>query len=81
MNRTVSFKSSFESWCGSIINSLKENKKTFIFYPFKGGNCNYKSMENLKQIFEHNTNKKGICYNGDSDDKILKTLDDVNTHE
>jgi hypothetical protein len=80
VNRNIYFKSTFESWCGSIINSLKENKKTFIFYPFKDGCKDYVSMENLKAIFENNTNKKGICYNGDSDDKILKTLDDVNTH-
>ena len=80
VNRNVNFKSSFESWCGSIINTLKENKKVFIFYPFKDGNSTYTSMENLKAIFEKNTNKKGICYNGDTDDKILKTLDDVNTH-
>lgn len=80
VNRNVYFKSTFESWCGSIISSLKENKKTFIFYPFKDGCKDYMSMENLREIFEKNTNKKGICYNGDSDDKILKTLDDVNTH-
>jgi hypothetical protein len=80
VNRKIKFKSSFESWCGSIINTLKENKKVFIFYPFKDGNTNYTSMENLKAIFEKHTNKKGICYNGDTDDKILKTLDDVNTH-
>jgi hypothetical protein len=80
VNRNIYFKSTFESWCGSIINSLKENKKTFIFYPFKDGCKDYISMENLKTIIEKNTDKKGICYNGDSDDKILKTLDDVNTH-
>ena len=47
VNRNIYFKSTFESWCGSIINSLKENKKTFIFYPFKDGCKDYVSMENL----------------------------------
>ena len=37
-------------------------------------------MENLKALFEKETNKKGICYHGECDDKILKTLDDVNKH-
>ena len=80
VNRNIYFKSTFESWVGSIINSLKENKKTFIFYPFKDGNNNYSSMESLKSILEKNTNTKGICYHGETEDKILKTLDDVNTH-
>ena len=80
VNRNIFFKSSFHSWCGLIIDSLKENKKTFIFYPFKDGCKEYASMENLKAIFEKHTGKKGICYNGNSDDKILKTLDDVNKH-
>jgi hypothetical protein len=80
VDRTIRTKSSFESWCGSIINSLKENKKVFVFYPFKDGNSSYPTMENLKGIFEKHSNKKGICYNGESDDSILKTLDDVNKH-
>ena len=80
VNRTIKTKSSFESWCGSIIDTLTANKKVFIFYPFKDGNSSYPKMEDLKKIFENKTNKKGISYNGESDDNILKTLDDVNKH-
>ena len=80
VNRKIFLKSSFESWVNSIIETLKENKKAFIFYPFKEGSSNYISMENLKALFEKETNKKGICYHGECDDKILKTLDDVNKH-
>ena len=29
-------------------------------------------MENLKAVFEKQTNKKGVCYHGECDDKILK---------
>ena len=80
VNRKVFLKPTFESWVGSIIETLKENKKAFIFYPFKEGNKDYLSMENLKAVFEKQTNKKGICYHGEVDDKVLKTLDDVNKH-
>ena len=41
VNRKIFLKSSFESWVNSIIETLKENKKAFIFYPFKEGSSNY----------------------------------------
>lgn len=78
VNRTIKTKSNFNSWCGSIINTLKENKKVFIYYPYKDGCKNFPSMASLQEVFEKNANKKGLSYNADSDDKILKTLDDVN---
>jgi len=78
VNRTIKTKSNFTSWCGGIINTLKENKKVFIYYPYKDGCKDYPSMQSLQEVFEKNTNKKGLSYNADSDDKILKTLDNVN---
>jgi len=80
VDRKIHTKSSFESWTKLIIDKLKENKKVFIFYPFKEGNKKYISMENFKNVIEKNTNKKGISYHGETDDHILKSLDDVNTH-
>ena len=80
VDRKIHTKPSFESWTKLIIEKLNENKKVFIFYPFKEGNKKYISMENFKSVIEKNTNKKGISYHGESDDIILKSLDDVNTH-
>lgn len=78
VDRTLKLKSSFNSWCAGIIQKLNENKKVFIYYPYKDGCKNYPSMASLQEVFEKNTNKKGLAYNADSDDAILKTLDDVN---
>lgn len=78
VNRNIIFKPSFNSWLNKIISTLKEDKKTFIFYPFKNGNSSYVDMANFKNIIERETNKKGVCYHGESDDNILKDLDDVN---
>jgi hypothetical protein len=80
VNRNIYFKPSFNSWLNKIIKTIKDNKKTFIFYPFKKGSTPYVDMENFKKIIETQTNKKGVCYHGETDDKILKDLDDVNTH-
>jgi hypothetical protein len=80
VDRKIHTKPSFESWTKLIIEKLKEDKKVFIFYPFKEGEKQYVSMENFKSIIEKNTNKKGISYHGETDDQILKSLDDVNTH-
>ena len=34
-------------------------------------------MNTIKQTIEQKTNKKGIMYNADIDDKIINDLDDV----
>jgi hypothetical protein len=80
VDRKIHTKPSFESWTKLIIDKLNENKKVFIFYPFKEAHKKYVSMENFKSIIEKNTNKKGICYHGETNDQILKSLDDVNTY-
>lgn len=81
VNRTIKTKSSFESWKRGIIETLKENKKVFIFYPYKNesaGKTKFDSMAMMQTVFERETGKKGIAYNADSEDAILKTLSDVN---
>ena len=60
-------------------NDLKDNKVLFIFYPYLRKNNNFPSMEELKLKLESLTEKTGICYNSQTDDKVIKTLKDVNT--
>ena len=69
-----------KQWLAKIINQMNDNKKVFIFYPFKDGTSKNISMEELKQTIEKATNKTGVSYNADTDDKILKELKDVNEH-
>jgi hypothetical protein len=69
-----------KQWIAGIIEQLKQNKKVFIYYPFKTGNKENNSMEQLKLILESGTSKIGTCYNAETDDKILKELNNVNTH-
>lgn len=76
--RNVKISSSKIIWLDSIIKTLKENKKVFIFYPFKTGNSKNISMKALKNIIEKETNKSGSMYNADVDDKTLKELKNVN---
>jgi hypothetical protein len=57
-----------------ICKSLENNKKVFIFYPYK------KDMEQIAEVIKLRTNKKGLFYNADVDDAIKNTLNDVNTH-
>ena len=80
VNRTINMLKNFKNWCGKIITDLKADKKLFIYYPYKEGTGKYISMESLKELFEKETNKKGICYHSDADDKVLKTLENVNKH-
>ena len=65
-------------WVREIIDCLKQNKKVFIFYPYLRRHRNFPSMEEFKLKLEEKTNKKGICYNSQVDDKILKGLKNVN---
>ena len=68
---------SFKIWLQLIINTINENKKVYIFYPYNNGNNKCDSMNTIKQTIEQKTNKKGIMYNADIDDKIINDLDDV----
>jgi hypothetical protein len=55
-----------------ICKSLNDDKKVFIFYPYK------KDMEQMLSVIEYKTGKKGICYNADVDDSVKNTLKTVN---
>ena len=61
-----------------IIGKLKENKKLFIYYPFKKGTERYMSMEQLNKMLMIASGKTGIYYNADIDDDVKVGLKDVN---
>ena len=67
----------YNTWLQLIINTINENKKVYIFYPYNNGNSKCESMNTIKRTIELRTNKKGIMYNADVDDKIINELDDV----
>ena len=68
---------SFKVWLNLIIDTINQNKKVYIFYPYNNGNNKCESMNTIKNLIEQKTNKKGIMYNADIDDKIINDLDDV----
>lgn len=55
-----------------IVSELKQNKKIFMFYPYK------RDMAELASTIELGSGKKCIYYNADIGDKIKKTLCNVN---
>jgi len=78
--RTVEIMKTSDIMINDIINNVKNNKKCFIFYPYKktSSNGNIISMETLAQLIETETEKKGIYYNADIDDIVKGGLKDVN---
>ena len=77
-SRTVNVISDKKHWLYNIIQTLKDNKKVFIFYPFKNGNKLNESIESVKLMIEKATNKVGVSYYADADDSVLKGLKNVN---
>ena len=78
INREVILMPGFCSWLKDIIDSLNRNEKSFIFFPFKDAYRGLLSMSDLVKYIEKKTNKIGLYYNGEQNDKILEGLRDVN---
>ena len=83
LNNTVSTRNVYminkhQEFINNIIEDLKANKKLFIFYPYKSKSKYLPSMVEFNNLLTEQTGKTGIYYNADVDDKVLKTLDDVN---
>lgn len=78
--RTVEIMKGEQIMINDIINNIKNDKKCFIFYPYKNAskNGNIISMEGLSILIEKETGKSGVYYNADVDDKIKGGLKDVN---
>tara|TARA_R110000868_G_scaffold60915_4_gene185502 strand:- start:266 stop:3157 length:2892 start_codon:yes stop_codon:yes gene_type:complete len=78
--RTVEIMKTSDIMINDIITNIKNNKKCFIFYPYKktSANGNIISMETLSSLLEKETYKKGIYYNADIDDVVKGGLKDVN---
>ena len=68
-------------WQQNIIDSLKQGKKVFIFYPYLNmSKCRKRcSMMEFKNILENETGRRGIMYNSLVDDNVNVTLYDVNS--
>ena len=71
--------SNYNTTINDIRTKLIDGQKLFIFYPYKKTMKDFQSMETIFNMLQFATNKKGIFYNADVDDKIKKGLKDVNT--
>jgi len=69
----------FQATLHDIIQKLQQGSKLFIFYPYKKQYDGICSMQQIYDLLIRQTNKKGIFYNADVDDKTKKGLKDVNT--
>ena len=78
-NRIVEYNENFLNWQMDIIDAINANKKPFIFYPYVNKNFKFPNMKDLLTVIEKATNKKGVAYNAQTDDDILKELKDVNS--
>ena len=76
--REIQYLPDFYNFLQDIIDNLKKDKKLFIFFPFKSKYSNLPTMSELVSIIEKETNKKGVHYHAEQDDKILEGLEDVN---
>ena len=76
--RTIKYLADFNHWLQDIITDLKANKKPFIFFPFKTSYAGLPTMDELVNIIQTKSNKKGVFYNAEQDDQILEGLQDVN---
>lgn len=78
-NRQINIIPKPDAMIQDIVDKLKNGNKLFIFYPYKNTTNSFYSMEALKNTLENATEKKGIFYNADVDDKIKNGLKDINT--
>ena len=77
--RDVEYIKNFSHWLKLIVDTMKQGKKPFIFYPLKKANHNLPSMQELHHIIQEETGKmNGVFYNADVGCDKLKDLEDVN---
>lgn len=62
----------YESTLNKMVKDLKDNKKLFVFYAFKGGNKNHYSIEELKDYLKKETGKRIFSFHASKGDKIKK---------
>jgi len=78
VSRDVKFLGSYYNWLNDIIETIKQGKKPFIFYPYLRNHHSLPSMQELKDLIESQTNSKGVCYNSKVADADLEGLKNVN---
>lgn len=77
--RIIKYMDNEKTMLHDIIEKLNQGSKLFIFYPYKTSSQAFYSMEQIYGVITSATNKNGIFYNADVDDKIKKGLKNVNT--
>ena len=84
IDKEIIYNKTFYDWYNKIINDLKQNKKLYIFYPYKSakGSVYKMSILDFKQRLinqiETLHDRNVLCYYGDMNDKEKKKLIDVN---
>ena len=68
-----------ETWINNIVEKVNENKKIFIFYPYKRSSNAQTGMDEFAYGLQKLANKKIniLTYHGDTDDAKKRTLGDV----
>lgn len=62
-----------------ICQYVAQQKRVFIFYPYKNSGINRFSMQQVLDTIKSRTNCRAVAYNSDVDDEIKEGLKDVNT--
>jgi len=78
-NRTIKYVDNETIMMADIVEKIKSGLKVFIFYPYKNGNNNVRSMADIFNTIQIATGKEGEMYNADVSDKTKAKLKDVNT--
>lgn len=81
ITREVVYVSDFKICVQDILRDLKNDKKLFIFYPYKNQSLyknEYVAMEALYNLIVSETGKQGKFYNADIDEAVKSGLQDVN---
>jgi len=89
IRNVVQLKTNVDGVLRQIANDICEGKKVFVFYPFKTGNKQNRSMDTTMEIIAYLVREKGVfptfergvdyqAYNSETDDKIRKEIGNVN---
>lgn len=89
IRNVVQLKSNIDGVLRQIANDICEGKKVFVFYPFKTGNKQNRSMDTTMEIIAYLVREKGVfpvfergvdyqAYNSETDDKVRKEIGNVN---
>jgi hypothetical protein len=76
--RTINYVKHFEQMLHMMVSDLRAGKKLFIYYPWKKKQANVLSMSNMHDFLYNATDRRGVFYNSEVDDKVKMQLGNIN---